>query len=350
MSGGNSQRPGATSQYPIVRMSVGKTVVACTPCEKDLQLGFMGEATPSALGLIGMTPLLALSSVHSGPGRVLAKAEFLQPGGSVKDRAALWIVREARDSGRLQPGQPVVEMTSGNMGAGLAVVCNVLGHPFVAAMSEGNSPARARMLEALGAEVDLVPQVEGTPGRVTGADIRAATERAIEIARERRAFYVDQFNNPSCVRAHEESTGPEIWDALGAELDAFVAAVGTGGTFVGVSRFLKRENSRIRCVAVEPEGAEVLAGKAVEKPDHLLQGTGYGFVPPQWDPGLADEFIAIADEEAIRFRRLLAEREGLHVGYSAAANVCAAVKLMESGRLGEVATVATVLCDTGLKY
>ena len=268
----------------------------------------------------------------------------------MKDRAALRIVQDARGAGQLGPGQPVVEMTSGNMGAGLAVVCNVLGHPFIATMSEGNSPARARMLEALGAEVVLVRQVEGTPGRVTGADIRAATERAIEIARERGAFYVDQFNNPSCVRAHEESTGPEIWEALGDELDAFVAAVGTGGTFVGVSRFLKRMKPGMWCVAVEPEGAEVLAGKAVEKPDHLLQGTGYGFVPPQWDPGLADEFIAISDNEATRFRRLLAEKEGLHVGFSAAANVCAALKLVESSRLGEAATVVTVLCDTGLKY
>lgn len=304
----------------------------------------------SALDLIGNTPLVQLERIYPGPGRVLAKAEFVQPGGSVKDRAALWIIRDARASGRLVPGQLVVEMTSGNMGAGLAVVCNVLGHPFVAAMSEGNSPARARMLEALGAEVVLVPQVEGTPGRVTGADIQAATERAIEIARERRAFYVDQFNNPSCVRAHEESTGPEIWEALGAELDAFVAAVGTGGTFVGVSRLLKRMKPGVHCVAVEPEGAEVLAGKGLTKADHLLQGTGYGFVPPQWEPGVADEFIAVSDEEAVSFRRLLAQKEGLHVGYSAAANVCAAVKLAGGGRLGHRPTVATILCDTGLKY
>lgn len=310
----------------------------------------MARFEESALDLIGNTPLVQLSRIRPGRGRLLAKAEFVQPGGSVKDRAALRIVQDARAAGQLAPGQPVVEMTSGNMGAGLAVVCNLLGHSFVATLSEGNSPARARMLEALGAEVVLVPQVEGTPGRVTGADIQAATERAIEIARERGAFYVDQFNNPSCVRAHEESTGPEIWEALGDGLDAFVAAVGTGGTFVGVSRFLKRENPRIRCVAVEPEGAEVLAGKQLTKPDHLLQGTGYGFVPPQWDPGLADEFIAISDEEATRFRRLLAEKEGLHVGYSAAANVCAAVKLVESSRLDEAATVATVLCDSGLKY
>jgi cysteine synthase A len=241
-------------------------------------------------------------------------------------------------------------MTSGNMGAGLAVVCNVSGHPFVATMSEGNSPARARMLEALGAEVILVPQVEGSPGCVSGADITVATDRAIELARERTAFYVDQFNNPSCVRAHEEGTGPEIWEAVGPDLDAFITAAGTGGTFVGVSRFLTGKRPEIHCVAVEPEGAEILAGKEVTKPCHLLQGTGYSLVPPQWDPQLADDCIAVSDEEAARYRWLLADKEGLHVGFSSAANVSAAVKLIESGHLGESPTVATILCDTGLKY
>jgi cysteine synthase A len=241
-------------------------------------------------------------------------------------------------------------MTSGNMGAGLAVVCSVLGHPFVVTMSQGNSPSRARMMRALGAEVVLVPQVDGSPGKVTGADIKAATERAIELVSERDAYYVDQFNNPACVRAHEDGTGPEIWEATAGELDAFVAAVGTGGTFVGVSRFLKRQSPDIYCAPVEPRGAEVLAGKDIVKPDHLLQGTGYSLVPPQWDPNLADGFLEVSDEEATDYRRLLAEKEGLHVGFSAAANVCAAAKLMDSGRLGSSPSVVTILCDTGLKY
>ncbi len=310
----------------------------------------MSAVTPNALGLIGDTPLLALSRIYQGPGTILAKAEFVQPGGSVKDRPALRIIEDARASGRLTPGQPVVEMTSGNMGAGLAVVCNVLDHPFIVTISEGNSPARARMLEALGAEVVLVPQVEGTPGCVSGADIRVATARAIEIAQERQAFYVDQFNNPSCVNAHQTGTGPEIWAAVGERLDAFVALVGTGGTFVGVSRFLKEKKPAVHCAAVEPQGAEVLAGKEVGKPCHLLQGTGYGLVPPQWDPSLVDSLLAVSDEEAARFRWSLADEEGLYVGFSSAANVCAAVKLLESGRLGEAPTVVTILCDTGLKY
>jgi cysteine synthase A len=310
----------------------------------------MADISSSALSLIGGTPLIALARLHPGPGSLLAKAEFLQPGGSVKDRAALRIIQDARAAGTLAAGQPVVEMTSGNMGAGLAFVCGVLGHPFLATMSEGNSPERARQMQALGAEVVLVPQVEGCPGQVTGGDIAVATERAIQIADERGAFYVDQFNNPACVSAHEEGTGPEIWEAVGPELSAFVAAVGTGGTFVGVSRFLKRKKPDVICVAVEPEGATVLAGREVTEPCHLLQGTGYAIIPPQWDPGLADAFIAVSDEEASDYRKLLAEKEGLHVGFSAAANVCAARKLIESGRLGSDPSVVTILCDTGLKY
>lgn len=304
----------------------------------------------SALDLIGRTPLVELRRLHPGPGRLLAKAEQVQPGGSVKDRAALRVLRDARESGRLAPGQPVIEMTSGNMGAGLAVVCGVLGHPFTAAMSAGNSPQRARMLEALGAEVVLVPQVDGRPGEVTGSDIRAATEVAVELAARRGAFYVDQFNNPSCLAAHEDGTGPEIWDALDGRLDAFVAIVGTGGTFLGTSRYLKRRRPGILCAAVEPAGAEVLAGKPLVKPKHLLQGTGYALVPPQWDPALADLFLAVSDEEATEWRRLLATREGLHAGFSSGANVCAAARLLASGRLPPQATVVTILCDTGLKY
>lgn len=304
----------------------------------------------SALGLIGGTPLVELRRIHPGPGRILAKAEHLQPGGSVKDRAALRVIRDALGSGSLAPGQPVVEMTSGNMGSGLAVVCGVLGHPFTAVMPAGNSPERARMLEALGAEVVLVPQVDGRPGEVTGSDVHAATAVAVDLARRRGAFYVDQFNNPSCLAAHEEGTGPEIWEELGGGLDAFVAIVGTGGTFLGISRYLKSRRSGIVCAAIEPEGAEALAGKPVVKPKHRLQGTGYGVIPPHWDPTLADVFLAVSDPEAVEWRRRLAVREGLHVGFSSAANVCAAARLLSSGRLPPGATVVTLLCDTGLKY
>lgn len=302
------------------------------------------------LDLIGNTPLVELKNLDTGDVRVFGKAEFLQPGGSVKDRAARAIVAGARREGSLEPGQVVVEMTSGNMGAGLALVCAVLHHPFVAVMSEGNSPERARMMKGLGAEVILVPQVDGRPGQVTGADIKAAAETARGVAEERGGYYVDQFRNPHCVRAHEEETGPEIWGDLAEQLSAFVASVGTGGTFIGVSRFLKSRKPEVLCYPVEPKGAEVLAGQPVHKATHLLQGTGYGSIPPQWQPELADDFLSVTDSETEEMRKELGRREGLYVGYSAAANVVAAVGLARSGRLPAGTVIATILCDTGLKY
>ncbi|MCJ2059851.1 cysteine synthase family protein [Methylobacterium sp. J-048] len=288
--------------------------------------------TASALDLIGGTPLIALDCVHPGPGRILAKAEFMQPGGSVKDRAARAILLSARADGRLAPQAPVVEMTSGNMGAGLAVACAALGHPLVVTLSAGNSPQRARMLEAL------------------GADVAAAAEAAHRLARQRGGYYVDQFHAPEGVRSHRDTTGPEIWAQSGGRVDAWIASVGTGATFLGVAAALRGRNPRVVCAAVEPEGCRPLAGEPVTKPRHVLQGTGYGTVPPHWDPGLMDLAVSVTDDEATRWRRLLATREGLHVGYSAAANVCAAAALLASGRLPADAVAVTVLCDTGLKY
>ncbi len=304
----------------------------------------------SATALIGETPLIALDRIHRGPGRIIAKAEFMQPGGSVKDRAALAILDAARADGRLVPGQAVVEMTSGNMGAGLAVACAAYGHRLIVTMSAGNSPARAKMLESLGAEVMLIAQIDGTPGRVTGADIAVAADAAQQIAVESRAFYVDQFNATEPVRAHEHTTGREILTQANCPIAAWVAAVGTGATFMGVARALKSASPATWCVAVEPEGSAPLAGKSVTKPGHLLQGTGYGAVPPHWDAALMDESMAVGDADATAWRHRLAVEEGLYVGYSAAANVCAASRLLNSGHLPDDAVVATVLCDTGLKY
>ncbi len=304
----------------------------------------------SVLDLIGNTPLLELSRMYDGPGRLLGKAEFMQPGGSVKDRAAKRIIEDARADGRLLNGQPVVEMTSGNMGSGLAVVCNVYGHPFTVSMSAGNSRARAKMMEDLGVTVELVEQVDGKPGEVTGADIAAATEHAREIAINTDAFYVDQFNNPSSIAAHFETTGPEIWNALDGNIDAFVALLGSGGTYVGVTKFLKNQSVDIFCAPIEPAGAEVLAGKPVTDPRHNMQGTGYGIDLPHWRPDLADAYLAVTSNQAERYRKLLAEKEGLHLGYSSGGNVAIAIKLLESGRLGDNPTVVTVLCDSGLKY
>ena len=304
----------------------------------------------STIDLIGKTPLVALDRVYRGSGRIVAKAEFLQPGGSIKDRAARAILLAAREDGRLKPGMPVIEMTSGNMGSGLAVVCAALGHPLVVTMSAGNSPARAKMLEGLGAEVILVAQVDGSPGQVTGRDIESASEEARRIVRDRNGFYVDQFHAAEGITAHETTTGPEILEQLGRLVDGWVAAVGTGCTFMGVAKALKSANAGTICAAVEPRGCRPLAGEPVTKARHVLQGTGYGSVPPHWDPTLMDISLAVSDDDAEKWRHELASKEGLYVGYSAAANVCAAAALLRSGGLNPEAVVATVLCDTGLKY
>ncbi|KAG2386036.1 hypothetical protein C9374_003185 [Naegleria lovaniensis] len=357
---------------------------------QKVNLGIHG----SALDLIGNTPLLSLDRIynhffnshHLTPPkscRLLAKVEFMQPGGSIKDRAAKKIIELAYNKGELKKGMTVVEMTSGNMGAGLAVICAITGNPFIAVMSEGNSPERAKMLRGLGAQVVLVPQVTGSPGQVTGEDIEQAAKEAKRIALENGAYYVDQFNNEGSILAHETTTGPEIWNQTNGTVNAFVACVGSGGTFIGTSKYLKRvSEGNVKCVAVEPLKCQVLQSTTTTtatthdhlsqqsiKEKHVLQGTGYGFIPPHWDHALVDDFEHVSDEEAIEYRQLLAEKEGLFVGYSAAANVVASLKYIlkslnseivkkvecrtmndrEEGN-SNVVLVATVLCDTGLKY
>ena len=306
----------------------------------------------SILEHIGNTPLLELSPrIYSGPGKIFAKLEYLSPGGSVKDRAALQIVKDAYDSKKLSSGQPVIEMTSGNMGAGLAVVCSVLGNPFYAVMSSGNSRERVKMLEGLGAKVVLVPQVDGSFGKVTGKDIQKATQEAIRLSKELSGFYCDQFHNPSSILAHETTTGPEIFATLEGQLHAFVAAVGSSGTFSGTSKYLKARDSSIVCAAVEPEGSQVLAGKAITCPQHIIQGIGYGSIPFHWEPTLADAIYAVSDQEVLIMKEKLGHSEGLFVGFSAAANVVGAIRLLESGMIkNRDPNVVTILCDHGLKY
>jgi cysteine synthase A len=303
-----------------------------------------------ALGAVGHTPLLELRRLTRHAGRLLAKAEYLQPGGSVKDRSALGCLEWGYRSGSLTPGQRVVEMTSGNMGAGLAVACAVIGHPFTAYMSRGNSPQRAEQMRELGATVVLVDQVDGLAGQVTGRDITAAAERAQQEAHASGAWYVDQFANPGSVAIHAHTTGPEIWAQADGKVDAFVAAVGTGGTLVGTSSYLRSVSLDIRCVAVEPATSRVLAGQQIERAAHMLQGCGYGSVPAHWDAAFGFLCEGVTDAEATDWRRRLAVEEGVHVGFTAAANVCVAARLMESGLLGDEPTVVTVLCDSGMKY
>ena len=309
--------------------------------------------TPPALGsiveAIGGTPAVWLDRLTEGlPGRVLLKLESMNPGGSIKDRAALQCLRDAQRDGRLCPGMVVVELTSGNMGIGLAVACAIMGYRMIAVMSEGNSPERRQLLEAYGADIELVPQAPGgTPGKVSGEDLALVERRTAELVEALGAWRPDQFSNPSNPRAHELGTGPELWEQSEGRLGAFVAIVGTGGTFIGVARALKARDDAIRCLAVEPAGAQTLAGLAVSNAAHKLQGAGYAMIPPQWEPALCDGTIAIRDDHAITTARDLARREGILAGFSTGANVAAALRLAaEPPGL----TVATVACDTGTRY
>jgi cysteine synthase A len=304
----------------------------------------------SVVQTIGQTPLIALDRLGRGlPGRVLLKLEYLNPGHSIKDRIALRIVEDAERAGKLRRGDTVIELTSGNTGTGLAIVCAVKGYRLIAVMSEGNSVERRRMLEALGARVELVPQAPGSPpGQVSGEDLALVEQRTQELTRELDAFRADQFINPSNIAAHEEGTGAEIWEQTDGKVDVFAAMVGTAGTFMGIARALKKRNPAIQTHAVEPAGAAVLAGQQVVNASHKIQGAGYALVPPLWDPAFCDGYVGVTDEEAIATARRLAREEGVFAGFSTGANVAAAMRLaLESSSVSVIVTTAN---DSGLKY
>jgi len=299
---------------------------------------------------IGNTPMVELTRLTRGfEGRVLAKLEYLNPGFSKKDRIARQIIEEAEQSGQLQPGQTVVELTSGNTGTGLAIVCAVKGYPFVAVMSRGNSPERARMMGALGAEVVLVDQAPGSQvGQVSGEDLALVEREAQRIVIGRGAFRADQFNHPGNVHAHEFHTGEEMWVQADGEIDVYLDFVGTGGTFAGVARALKKRNPEIRCYVVEPNSASHLAGRQVINPNHRIQGGGYSMDLPFLDSALVAGFIGVTDEEAVQAVRNLARMEGIFAGFSSGANVAAALKLLAGAERG--GTIALTINDSGLKY
>jgi cysteine synthase A len=308
-------------------------------------------AAPSVVETIGGTPAVELGRLTRGRrGRIVAKLDYLNPGFSKKDRIAREIVLEARATGELRPGQPVVELTSGNTGTGLAIVCGVLGHPFVAVMSAGNSPERARMMQALGAEVVLVPQAPGArPGQVTGEDLARVEARAQALTRARGAFRADQFTRRAGRLAHERHTGPELWTQAGGQVDAFCDFPGTGGTYAGITLALKARRPAIRCYVIEPAGAAVLAGQPLRDPHHRVQGGGYGM--PVLDllrDVPVDGYLEVGDAEAIAVARRLAREEGIFAGFSSGAVVAAALRLLDGPHAG--GTVAVVLADSGLKY
>jgi cysteine synthase len=305
----------------------------------------------SVLGAIGNTPLVELSRLTRGlEGRILAKLEYLNPGFSKKDRIALQMIEEAEADGRLQPGQTVVELTSGNTGTGLSIVCAVKGYPFVAVISKGNSMERARMMKAFGAEVILIDQLpESKPGQVSGGDLALVEDAAQRITRERNAFRADQFHLESSARGHYLHTVPEMLQQSNGQIDAFCDFVGTGSSFGGCAAALKEHNPDILCYIVEPADAAILAGKPVTNPNHRIQGGGYSMVElPLINKDLIDGYLQVTDEEAMEVTRRLAKEEGIFAGFSSGTNVAAAIQLLETTCQGK--TIAVLLSDSGLKY
>lgn len=292
----------------------------------------------SVLDLIGATPMLRLSRVAPpDAAEIVAKLESVNPGGSVKDRIARAMIEDAECSGALQPGDAIVEPTSGNTGVGLALVCAVKGYRLILTMPEDMSRERRRLLERFGAEVLLTPAIEGMTGAVFAAE---------ELAAEPGYFMPQQFLNLSNPEIHRRSTAPEIWAALDGELDAFVTGVGTGGTITGVGEWLRERKPDLRISAVEPLRSPVLQGGRFAV--HQIQGIGASFVPGVLNREIYDEVIGVSDEDAIAMTSRLTREEGVLAGISSGANVHAAVQVAR--QLGPGRRVVTTICDTGERY
>ena len=288
---------------------------------------------------IGQTPLVRLNRLSpEGGATIYGKAEFYNPGGSVKDRICLNMIEEAEREGRIKPGGTIVEPTSGNTGIGLALVAAVRGYKLILVMPEGMSLERASLLSSYGAQLVLTPAREGMTGSINEAESI--------LSQNPEYFMPNQFSNPANPAMHKKTTALEIWDALDGKIDAFVAAVGTGGTITGCGELFKERNSSVTIVGVEPAGSPVLSGG--EAGPHKIQGIGAGFVPKVLNRSILDKVITITDEEAYQTTKQLAKKEGLLVGISAGANVFAAQKV--AAELSPEQNVVTVLCDTGERY
>ena len=302
----------------------------------------MSKIYASLTELIGNTPLLELRNIEKAlnlKARVLAKLEYFNPGGSVKDRIALAMIEDAEQSGTLKPGATIIEPTSGNTGIGLAWVASVKGYKLILTMPETMSVERQSLLRALGAQLVLTPGVEGMKGAIKKAEeLKAATPGSI---------ILQQFSNPSNPAAHARTTAEEIWADTDGKVDAFVAGVGTGGTLSGTATGLRKHNPQVKIYAVEPASSPVLNGG---KPGpHKIQGIGAGFVPDNYKDANPDEVFDVDDNDAIRASRLLAAKEGLLVGVSAGAALHASIQLAQKPEF-EGKTIVTVLPDTGERY
>ncbi len=288
---------------------------------------------------IGNTPLVRLNRLSEEGGAVIfGKVEFANPGGSVKDRICLNMIDEAERAGTLQPGGTIVEPTSGNTGIGLALIAAVRGYKLILVMPESMSLERASLLSSYGAQLILTPAWEGMQGSIREAENI--------IAQNPEYFMPDQFSNPANPAIHRATTAVEIWDAMDGKIDAFVAAVGTGGTITGCGEVMKERAPDTKIVAVEPAGSPVLSGGAPGP--HKIQGIGAGFVPEVLNRSIIDDIIRVTDDQAYQTTKLLAKKEGLLVGISAGANVFAAQQVAKDLRPDQ--HVVTVLCDTGERY
>lgn len=292
--------------------------------------------------LVGKTPLLELEKMEKKycPGsRLLAKLEFFNPAGSVKDRVAIAMLNEAEKSGKLRPGGVIIEPTSGNTGIALAAVAAARGYRVIIVMPETMSIERRKLMRAYGAQLVLTPGAEGMNGAVREAEKLAASIQG--------SFMPGQFTNPENPEIHRATTGPEIWDDTDGQVDIFVAGVGTGGTITGVGEYLKSKNPNVSIVAVEPHGSPLLSsGRAGA---HKIQGIGAGFIPQVLNTGIYDKIITVEDEEAFETARIVGRTEGIMVGISSGAAVCAALKLA-SDEKNRGKTIVTLLPDGGDRY
>jgi len=305
----------------------------------DIKNGFVGT--------IGKTPLIRLNSFSDETGcEILGKAEFLNPGGSVKDRAALYIIQDAEDKGLLKPGGTVVEGTAGNTGIGLAHICNAKGYRCLIIIPETQSQEKMDLLRLLGAEVRPVPAV---PYKDPNNYVKLSGRTADELD---NAIWANQFENLANRRAHYETTGPEIWAQTDGRIDAWVTATGTGGTYAGVAMFLKEQNPAVKCVVADPLGSGlysyVKTGQINPEGSSITEGIGNSRITGNMAGAPIDDAIQIDDRECIRVIYQLLHRDGLFMGGSVGINVGAAYQLAK--QLGPGHTIVTVLCDSGARY
>ncbi|MCL2350313.1 MAG: cysteine synthase family protein [Defluviitaleaceae bacterium] len=311
----------------------------------------MANFMTSITQAIGQTPLLRLDKIkkHFGfEGNIFAKLENMNPSSSKKDRIALGMIEEAERKGFLKPGGVVLEMSSGNTGTGVAMVCSAKGYRLICVLSRGNSTERAKMIEAFGGELVYVDQAPNSkPGEVSGEDIELVEAEALRLVEETGAYFIDQFNNFDNALS-QEAAAREMWEQSGGQIEAFADFIGTGGTFTGYSRTLKGFDPNIKCYAVEPYECAHYKGEVVKGATHRIQGGGYAKHMEIVDVSLIDGCITVTDNEAERMTRMLAKKEGIFAGFSSGTNLVAAIKQLKGADAGK--NFGIVINDCGLKY